>query len=420
MLGAITVHGLGKRFRRYTDQPATLKELLLRGWRGRRPAEWFWGLRDVSFSVAPGRMVGVVGANGAGKSTLLRLIGGVGLPDEGSVKTTGRIGALLDLGAGFHPDLTGRENVFITGVIAGLTQREIVRRFDEIVAFAELEAFIDSPLRTYSSGMQMRLAFAVAAHTEPDILLIDEVLAVGDLAFQRKCIQRIAQFKSDGCTIVLVSHDPGQIRRLCAGRLVAHGTADVIVEQYVAEMSAETRRRTPTGQPAVRLASDAELQLHRNRFGSLELEITAVRLLGRRGLPTAEFDSGEPVRVEIDCMAPQPIRSPIFSVSISREDGAVCYDASTAMAGLALPTIQGFGRIALQIDRLDLAGGLYYLDIGAYERDWTYAYDYHWHVYPLIIRPTAGVKGILCPPHQWEFDTTCGSIPVIVADPVRR
>ncbi len=187
MRGTVVVQGLGKQFRRYhRDRPVTLKEAVVRGLRQMKPVEQFWALREVSCSVAAGRTIGVIGNNGAGKSTLLRLIGGVGRPDEGSVQVHGRIGALLDLGVGFHPDLTGRENVFVSGVIAGLTRHEVAQRFDSIVAFAELQQSIDSPLRTYSSGMQMRLAFAVAIHTEPEILLIDEVLAVGDLAFQRK------------------------------------------------------------------------------------------------------------------------------------------------------------------------------------------------------------------------------------------
>ncbi|MGH7833996.1 MAG: ABC transporter ATP-binding protein, partial [Candidatus Binatia bacterium] len=174
----VIVRGLGKQYRRYQhNQPWTLQEVFQYGLRKKRP-EYFWALRDVSFSIYPGQMLGIIGGNGAGKSTLLRLIGGVGRPDEGSVQTDGRIGALLDLGAGFHPDLTGRENVFVSGVIAGLTRREVSDRFDSIVAFAELREFIDSPLRIYSSGMQMRLAFAIATHTAPDILLIDEVLAV--------------------------------------------------------------------------------------------------------------------------------------------------------------------------------------------------------------------------------------------------
>jgi len=412
MSDAIAVRHLGKCFRRHhADRPNTLKEALLHGLRRIGPAENFWALRDVSFSIAAGRMVGVIGPNGAGKSTLLRLIGGVGRPDEGSVTVRGRIGALLDLGAGFHPDLTGRENVFINGVISGLTRYNVARRFDSIVAFAELEGFIDNPLRTYSTGMQMRLGFAVAAHTDPEILLIDEILAVGDLAFQRKCLDRIAQFKAQGCTIILVSHDAGSIQRLCdealwlrQGKLVACGPADVVAGQYVAEMSAETRRRTPATQPVICTPTGAELQVNKNRFGSMEMEIVAVRLLHPAGFPVTELDSGDPLHIAIEYLAHNPIPEPIFGVTINREDEFVCYDTSTDAAGPHLPTVHGPGQITFQIERLDLIGGQYYIDVGAYEREWAYAYDYHWRVYPLAIRPTRGEKGILRPPHRWKAE----------------
>jgi lipopolysaccharide transport system ATP-binding protein len=412
---AIVVQNLSKSYRRYhADRPTTFKGALLRGLRGLRrmaPAERFWALRDVSFSVAPGRMVGVIGPNGAGKSTLLRLIGGVGRPDQGNVEAHGRIGALLDLGAGLHPDLTGRENVFVNGVIAGLTRHEVAGRFDEIVDFAELETFIDNPLRTYSTGMQMRLGFAVAVHTDPEILLIDEILAVGDLAFQRKCLDRIAQFKVEGRTIILVSHDTNSIQRLCdealwlrRGKLVAYGPADVVAGQYVAEMSAETRRRTPATRPVVRTPMGAELRVNENRFGSMEMEIVAVRLLAPAGFPVTELDSGDPLRVEIEYLAPDPIPEPIFGITVSREDGLVCYDTSTEASGTHLTTVHGPGQITFHIDRLDLIGEQYYVDVGIYERGWTYAYDYHWHVYPLIVHPTGGEKGILRPPHRWEME----------------
>jgi len=243
MTTSIVVKDLGKQYRRYPkDRAWTLQEVFQWGVRRIRPIHTFWALREVNFTVSPGHMLGIVGRNGAGKSTLLRLLSGVSRPDEGGVMMSGRVDALLDLGTGFHPDLTGRENVYVNGVINGLTRREITHRFDSIVAFAELEEFIDSPLRTYSTGMQMRLAFAVATHTHPDILLIDEVLAVGDLAFQRKCLDRIGQFKSEGCSIVLVSHDTGLVAELCdealwlrAGRVAAYGSGEDVVKRYVNE-----------------------------------------------------------------------------------------------------------------------------------------------------------------------------------------
>ncbi|MBA2411100.1 MAG: ABC transporter ATP-binding protein [Gammaproteobacteria bacterium] len=254
MRGTIIVQRLGKRFAHYhPDRPSKFKHLLGRGRRKVRPVQHFWGLRNINFTAGAGRMVGVIGANGAGKSTLLRLVGGVGRPDEGRIQTYGRIGALLDLGAGSHPDLSGRDNVFVTGVIGGLSRREVARRFDSIVAFAELEDFMDDPLRTYSSGMQLRLAFAVAVHIEPDILLIDEVLSVGDLAFQRKCVERISEFKQSGCTILLISHDIAQVEQLCDeviwlqhGHLAAHGNPKAVVEQYKSAMAPESQGQSLT------------------------------------------------------------------------------------------------------------------------------------------------------------------------------
>jgi lipopolysaccharide transport system ATP-binding protein len=406
---AIVLERVGKLFRRRADRRPTLSETVLHGWRRRSSPQQFWALRGVSFRLAPGRTLGVIGRNGAGKSTLLRLVGGIGRPSEGRLETHGRIRALLDLGSSFHPDLTGRENVLLAGVIAGLTRRDVRTRFDSIVAFSELEAFIDNPVRTFSSGMLMRLAFAVAVHTDPEILLVDEVLAVGDLGFQYKCLERIAEFKQRGCAILLVSHDMATIERLCddvlwlrRGRLEACGDPKAVVERYLAELMAETRRRMPQDGPATRASSGQELRFNENRFGSLELEIVGVRILDARGEPVAEIDPGEAVTVEIDYRAARVIPCPHVGVSISREDGLVCFDVTTAGDGCLLPELQGEGRIGLTIDRLDLGAGRYYVDVGAYEREWSYAYDYHWHVYPLRVAGNGG-KGLLSAPHRWSL-----------------
>ncbi|KAA3663603.1 MAG: ABC transporter ATP-binding protein [Chloroflexi bacterium] len=411
MSPAIEVKNLSKQFRRFhPDRPTTLIETLARGWGRLRPKDKFWVLSDVNFTVEPGAMLGVIGHNGAGKSTLLRLLGGVGKQDKGQVVVNGRIGALLDLGTGFHPELTGRENVFVAAIIGGLTHQETRERFDDIVQFAELEEFIDNPLRTYSTGMQMRLAFSVATHIEPEILLIDEVLAVGDLAFQRKCLDRIAQFKAQGCTIVLVSHDATLVRELCdkalwlrRGGVVAYGESDVVVGQYVAEMTAETQRRTPAEQPVLTTSSGKELRVNENRFGSMEMTIREVALRDETGAENQQRESGSPQQVTIRYHAPDSIESPIFSVTISREDGFVCYDTSTAAAGITLPTIHGMGEVSLFLERLDLIEGDYFVDVGVFEKEWAYAYDYHWHVYPLTITGTGHDKGVLRPPHQWQI-----------------
>jgi lipopolysaccharide transport system ATP-binding protein len=410
MTNAIVVHNLGKRFHRYhAEKPATLMEAALKGWQRLRPIEAFWALRYINFTVAAGEMLGVIGHNGAGKSTLLQLLGGVGRPNEGRVRVAGRIGALLDLGSGLHGDLTGRENIFVTAIVAGLTRREVARRFDQIVAFAELEPFIDNPVRTYSSGMQMRLAFSVAVHTNPDVLLVDEFLSVGDLAFQSKCLNRIAELKQNGCAIVLISHDASQVERLCDralwlkhGQVAAYGEPQVVAGQYVSEMHSQTLQRTPNRPPQF-TRSGQELRVNENRFGSLEIEITDVQLL------PSEIASGAPLCIEIEYFASAPIESPIFSISISREDGQVCFNTNTLMQGLTVPVIQGNGKISLYLDRLDLAGGDYFVDVGIHEKEWTYTYDYHWHVYPLWINSQNPDHGLLHPPHHWKMEHT--SIP---------
>lgn len=433
MADAVIVHRLGKRFRRYhPERPSTFQEVFLRGLRSLWPKEVFWALRDVNFSVPTSRMVGVIGANGSGKSTLLRLIAGIGYPDEGSIKIRGRSAALLELGAGFHRDLTGRENIFISGVLAGFTRQEVARRFDSIVAFSELESFIDDPLRTYSTGMQMRLAFAVAIHAEPEILLIDEVLSVGDRSFERKCLERIARYRAEGYTIILVSHDLTMVRELCDeviwlrdGQLAAQGSPDLVVDQYIADVDThnlrlahgeitvinpvrvgeETRRRTPDMWPSVGTGMGTELHINQNRFGSLDLEITSVRLLDYESMQLSSFNGCDPLHIEISYIAKQPIQSPIFQVFIANEEGLVGCDLNTASSGLILPAIEGHGKLILQIKEMNAKEGLYYVDVGAYERNWRYAYDYHAKAYPLRVQSGKVSETIHYPPHQWEIKT---------------
>ncbi len=249
----VVVSNVGKKYRRYhPERPATIQEAMAkgtRGWRRIRAVEDFWSLSGISFTVGAGRTVGILGANGSGKSTLLRLIGGVGRPDTGRIEVNGRIGGLLDLTAGFHHDLTGRENAVLAGILNGLSRKEVLARMDEIVSFAEVEDAIDSPIRTYSSGMQMRLAFSVTVHTDPEILLIDEVLAVGDMAFKEKCLERIARFKAAGCSMLLVSHVGSTVEDMCDdavwldnGRLMAQGPVDDVVEQYSAHAKVNPSR----------------------------------------------------------------------------------------------------------------------------------------------------------------------------------
>lgn len=410
----IVVTSLGKRFARHGyDRPSTLKELVLRG-HSFSKAPQFWGLREVSFQVRKGRAVGVVGRNGAGKSTLLRLISGIGRPDEGRVQVRGRIGAILDLGAGLTGDLTGRENIFILGVLAGMTRAEVKARMADIVRFAELEAFVDDPVRIYSSGMRMRLAFAVAAHIDPDVLLLDEVLAVGDASFQRKCLDRIATFKSAGCTIFLVSHEAETVRALCdevlflrEGRMVAFGPADEVMDLYegkaeeppAVEPDAAVEHHGPAD---VRLHDGSVLRYWINRFGSQEAQIQDVQLLDAKGQRTSRIACGEGLTVRVDYDAKRLPQAPIVCIGIHQPDGTTCGETNTELIDPGLPR-GGKARIDLRIDRLDLCDGDYFINIGLYHPETWEPYDCHLRVYRFQVTGLSTQVGVLNPPWRWEL-----------------
>lgn len=405
----VVVHQLGKQFQRYhSNRPRTIMEAAVSGWQRLKPAAQFWALRDISFTVAPGQMLGILGHNGAGKSTLLQLIGGVGRPDQGWVKVNGKIGALLDLGASFHTDLTGRENVFVSAIAAGLTRREVNRRFGAIVEFAELEEFIDSPLRTYSTGMQMRLAFAIAIHTVPDVLLVDEYLSVGDIAFQTKCLDRIAQLKANGCAIVLISQSAEQICELCDqalwlnhGQVAALGDPHVVAENYANRMDTQSLPK-PT------------------QTYSREVAINQVELLDATSQPVVALGSGDPLTISIHYAADQRSPNIVFSISISNEVGQIYFNTHTGTAGLALLPEPGQGTIRLHLSRLDLSGGKYFVNVGIFSSDWSKTYDYHWHQHPLQLRGTSNEDSILYPPRTWEIlnqSMTLPAAPNLAAEP---
>ena len=401
----ILVQNLGKRYLRHApERPRRWRDLLNPRSRGQR-GDAFWALRGVSFSLHAGQMLGVIGPNGAGKSTLLCLLGGVGQPTEGHAMVQGRIGALLDLGGGFVGDLTGRENAMLAGVVAGLTRDEVRAQLAEIVAFAEMEDFLDEPVRTYSSGMTMRLAFSVAVHTRPDVLLVDEYLSVGDLAFQARCRARIRALRDAGCAIVLVTHDVAQVRELCdralwlrEGRVAALDEPENVTRAYENQMREETLRRTPAT-PPMALAGGRRLSPHENRFGSLEIEI--IRVDTR---PAHVLRSGETLEVELEYRSAVLITAPVFVVSLTQEDGTVVLDTNTQSARVATADVHGGGRIRFRIDRLDVAAGHYFINVGVFEQRWSHAYDYHWHVYPLTVEGAAAHKGVLAPPCRWFVD----------------
>jgi lipopolysaccharide transport system ATP-binding protein len=371
--------------------------------------DMFWALREVSMEVGRGEIFGIIGPNGAGKSTLLRLIGGVGKPNTGSIKVEGRIGAMFELGSDFHPELTGRENAILGGIIAGLTRREIRARMDAIVDFAELNQFIDSPIRMYSFGMLMRLAFAIAVNTDPEVLLIDEVLAVGDLSFQRKCLARIDELRRGGCAILVSTHDMQMAAQLCnsvmwlnKGVVVQSGTPNEVIGAYLMSTDRETRRRTPGDWQSEMTASGVELRIMENRFGSMELQIIDVRMLDAAGFRVNRMLRGEPLRIEIDYYTNQVLQAPNFGVLIRKADDTVLFDGYIAAEDIGIDAVRGFGSVALNFNRLDLNTGEYKVDVGIYTHDWAYAYDYHWRAYSLAVWAASAVKGPVNPPHAWE------------------
>ena len=408
---ALVAQGLTKSFRHRTaDQPRTFRQWAEAGFRRSPAAGTMRALDDVSFSVAPGEMLGVIGRNGSGKSTLLRLLGGVMQPDRGHLTLAAPANGILELNAGMHPDLTGRENILIGGVLAGLLRAEVEARTDAIIAFAELEAHIDDPVRTYSAGMKLRLGFAVAVHVDPRILLIDEVLSVGDLAFQQKCLARIREFQQRGCAIVLISHDLHQVSASCdralwldRGVVRSIGGAETVVAAYTQSVADETRRRTSQDQPDRLLDSGVTLRAGENRLGSQEATIARTTLIGADDRPAASIPSGGALAVEVELGLPPSIATAHLSCSIADAQGHLMLDVNTDGDRADLPPLVAGMTIRLGFERIDLAPGDYRLSVGLWTIGWDYAYDLHMDAYPLVVTGTRGANGPLSPPRRWSL-----------------
>jgi lipopolysaccharide transport system ATP-binding protein len=396
---------LGRRYRRGISQsgPLTWRKLLSN--RGpRRGLHPVWALRDVSFSVEAGSSLGLVGPNGAGKSTLLRLIGGIGLPDEGSLEVRGRVAALFELGQDFHPELTGRDNAITAGVIAGFSRKDMLQRLPRVIEYADLGRFIDSPVRIYSSGMKARLAFAVAIHTAPDVLLVDEALAVGDAGFQRRCQESMRELRAAGVTILVASHSVQEVRALCddvlwlqAGRVIASGTPDEVLRLYEEITARQTKLLTPSHGEDVRTPQGVRLELHANRFGTQEARIEAVRLLDPLGADGSAARTGSPLRVEVVASVPERLQPAAISLKlIRRSDGLTFLDTSTVVS-----TGADLVRVAADFERLDLAPGLYSFDVGLFSGDWDRTYDFHKGAYELNVTGSGPPDAIWAPPIGW-------------------
>jgi ABC-type polysaccharide/polyol phosphate transport system ATPase subunit len=436
---AIELSNVTKIYRRYSGrQFATLKSAFLQRslLRDLRPGESFPALTDVSFSVAKGSTFGVIGRNGSGKSTALKLVAGITKPTIGTVKVEGRISALIELGAGFHPEISGRENVFINGIMLGLSRKEVERRFDEIVDFAELRDFIDAPVKTYSSGMYMRLGFAVAIHVNPEVLLVDEVLAVGDEAFTHKCLDKFAEFRRRNKTILLVTHSLSLVERFCDdaiwlenGKAMAHGDPRRIVDAYLSavekgedELLAETTAKavkhavaTQTQEPPVpaepqpppQAQPEGELrnmfQAVEGRWGSHEIEITDVTLLDKDGQPGFVFHSGDPMAIRLRVSAHAPATDFVFGVSLFNVDGVCCYGTNTFIEQMDPQTLEGDVTITFAIESLELVEGTYKVDVAVHTCD-GYPYDYHRLLYTFRVKSRVPDAGIYRPRHHWNFE----------------
>jgi ABC-type polysaccharide/polyol phosphate transport system ATPase subunit len=418
MTPAIELNHVSKVYRKYSGRHfATLKSALLQRsiLRDLRPGEAFPALTDVSFAVPKGSTFGVVGRNGSGKSTALKLVAGISKPTSGSVIVEGRISALIELGAGFHPEISGRENVFINGIMLGLTKREIQNRFDDIVEFAELRDFIDAPVKTYSSGMYMRLGFAVAINVDPDVLLIDEVLAVGDEGFTHKCLDKFGEFRRRGKTILLVTHSLPLVERFCdeaiwldGGRALAHGDPKRVIDAYLTEVEeGEGRHLAATTAKAVETAVTETAPANmfeavEGRWGSREVEITGVTLVDRDGQPSFVFHAGDPMSITLAVRAATPVDDFAFGIGVFNADGVCCFGTNTEIDALQSEQLSGDGEVTFAIDSLDLVEGTYKLDAAVHKRDGV-PYDYHRLLYTFRVKSRTHDVGVYSPRHRWRF-----------------
>jgi ABC-2 type transport system ATP-binding protein len=355
----IRVVDVSKRFTIRKDK--SLKERIVNFRRSQQHREDFWALRDVNVEVGSGQTLGLIGANGSGKSTLLKLIGGILTPSSGYVERRGRLAALLELGAGFHGDLTGRENVYLNASILGLSRAQIDRYFDDIVAFSGIEPFIDTQVKFYSSGMYVRLAFAVAVHVDPEILLVDEVLAVGDEPFQRKCLDRIKQFQHEGRTIILVTHSLEQVRQLC-DRVVLLESGEVAVDGTALDAVRHFREATAEQDHVEQAAQEHLVTIHEPR------------VVDEFGRPCSAIDSGAHLVIEYDLEADQEVSDWCAGAAITDASGLVIYGTNTALQELNLAPLRGRRTIRFLFDRLPLTEGQYFVSVAVCP---TYGVDYH-------------------------------------------
>ncbi len=417
---SIDITNLSKKFRRatikrgsYTTLKSTLVNRLFK--RQKETVTFTQAISDFTARIPRGASLGIIGRNGSGKSTLLKLISGIYKADSGNISINGRIAALIELGSGFHPDFTGRENLYLGGIIHGLSKAEIDERFDEIVKFAELEAVIDDPVRTYSSGMYMRLGFSLAIHTDPDILIVDEVLAVGDAAFVAKCREKITALKNSGKTLLLVSHDLAAVEQWCdeviwidRGKEMDRGSPRRVIDKYRAWIArSEEKEVLAAVAPEPVSATPVLEKLAKGRWGSREIEIKSIRLLDKNGQEHALFNTGDSFVIEMSYIVNQPTSDVVFGMGITRSDGVVTLGTNTDICAVSVPELSGGnltgrGVVRFEVACLNLNEGNYFVDATVHKKD-GYSYDYHQANLKFLVRTPQAHVGMVVLDHKWNF-----------------
>lgn len=375
MSGSITVENLSKSYRIGGAQSTTLRESLMEAitfarFRKQMPKETIWALRDVSFAIEPGEIVGIIGRNGAGKSTLLKVLSKITHPTSGQVKVGGRVAAMLEVGTGFHPELTGLENIYLNGSILGMSKKEVDRKLDAIIEFSGVERFIHTPIKRYSSGMRLRLGFAVAAHLDSDILVVDEVLAVGDAAFQKKCLVTMGDLRSRARTVLFVSHNLAAVENLCkrciwieGGQVRMDGGTHDVIEAYMHSMVGGAN-------------ADADLESLENRRGNGKIRFQSVSFLSPEGIAQRVIRAGDPVVIRLHYNVREPVSHPSLGFRMYTDMGTLVTETSTWHHGINIPVLEtGDGHLDLEIDCLNLMPAKYALSLWATDDCGAIVYD---------------------------------------------
>lgn len=427
---AISIKDVSKNFKIYKDKPLSMKEKILR----LRSIEYtdFYAINGISLEIKKGETVGLIGHNGCGKSTLLKLISKILYPDKGSIVVEGRISSLIELGAGFHSDFTGRENIYMNGSIFGLSTKEIDEKIDEIIRFSELEEFIENPVRTYSSGMYMRLAFSVAININPEILLIDEILAVGDSNFQKKCYEKIEGFKNSGVTIVIVAHDLGTLEKICdrvvwidKGQVVEQGAADNVIHLYSQHMNGQFVERklqefenTSETDPKEAIHEGTIERGTRNtkendvlmkvfpedvRWGSREVEIINVKILNKDNLETDTILAGEKTIIEMEYKVNKEQDTYIFEVGIYTIDKHLVYSTNTEIDKINITTIKARGKVSFEIPNCNLLSGKYKLNVAVVDKNYR-ALDFIKYYMDFTVVSNDKATGVHAIVHEWKIN----------------